>query len=273
MRVTTAVLDHVAIGTRALADGLQLFGGVLGGEWAYGGEGEFRWGQLLFPGGPKIELITPMQDPGSAFLERFLSDRGPGPHHLNFIVPDIAVTLGRVRAAGIEPVGVRLDSPNWKEAFLHPRDAYGIVIQVAQQSGQPPLLAAPADLPAPGPASAFALIEHHVSDLDGATRLFRDVLDGEIVSRAPAGDHQAAELTWRNGARLRLVQDLPPAGAARPQGWRPQADGRVRAGGVLGALRFTRDSQPFSQDELRRGAELARRLGVSLALGAELGEG
>ena len=103
MRVTTAVLDHVAIGTRALADGLQLFGGVLGGEWAYGGEGGFRWGQLLFPGGPKIELITPMQDPGSAFLERFLSDRGPGPHHLNFIVPDIAVTLGRVRAAGIEP--------------------------------------------------------------------------------------------------------------------------------------------------------------------------
>ena len=136
---------------------------------------------------------------------------------------------------------MRLDSPNWKEAFLHPRDAYGIVIQVAQQSGKPPLLAAPAELPAPGPACAFALIEHHVSDLDGATRLFRDVLDGEIASRAPAGDHQAAELTWRNGARLRLVQDLPPAAAGPASAaLRRRTDGRRRMDGSERAARSAR---------------------------------
>ena len=41
-----------------------------------------------------------------------------------------------MRALGIEPVGVNLGNPNWREAFLHPRNAHGIVIQVAQQAGQ-----------------------------------------------------------------------------------------------------------------------------------------
>ena len=32
----TAVLDHLAIGTPALPDGWDLFGGILGGPWAGG---------------------------------------------------------------------------------------------------------------------------------------------------------------------------------------------------------------------------------------------
>ena len=32
------VLDHLAVGTPALADGWELFGGVLGGTWMYGGD-------------------------------------------------------------------------------------------------------------------------------------------------------------------------------------------------------------------------------------------
>ena len=42
----TAILDHLAIGTPALTDGWELFGGVLGGRWAYGGDSPgFWWGQ------------------------------------------------------------------------------------------------------------------------------------------------------------------------------------------------------------------------------------
>jgi hypothetical protein len=32
----TAILDHLAIGTRALSGGWELFGGILGGTWAHG---------------------------------------------------------------------------------------------------------------------------------------------------------------------------------------------------------------------------------------------
>ena len=92
--MTKTVLDHVAIGTSALTDGWDLFGGLLGGSWVYGGDSPgFWWGQLGFCTGPKIELLTPAGGPDAAFLERFLASRGAGPHHFNFIVPDIAAAL------------------------------------------------------------------------------------------------------------------------------------------------------------------------------------
>ena len=257
--MTKTVLDHVAIGTRALTDGWDLFGGLLGGSWVYGGDSPgFWWGQLQFRTGPKIELLTPAGGPDAGFLERFLASRGAGPHHFNFIVPDISETLSRVRAFGIEPVQISLLSATWKEAFLHPKDAYGIVIQVAEQSGPPPELAAPAQLPAPGPSSAFTLVEHYVADIDGAVRLFEEALEGDVVSRQDTAEASVAELTWENGARLRLVHATPPSDGPGP-----------RRGGGPGHLRFMRDGAQFSPADRSRAADLAQRLGISLQLGSE----
>ena len=147
----TTVLDHFAIGTQTLTDGWDLFGGVLGGTWAYGGDSRgYWWGQLSFAAGPKIELLTPTGGPDAAFLERFLAAHGTGPHHFNFAVDDIEDALARIRALGIEPVGVSLDNPSHLEAFLHPRNAHGIVIQIAQEVCSP-RGPAPRELPEPGP--------------------------------------------------------------------------------------------------------------------------
>jgi len=241
----TAVFDHLAIGTPALTDGWDLFGGVLGGRWVYGGDSPgFWWGQLEFSAGPKIELLTPTGGPDAAFLDRFLAARGAGPHHVNFIVSDIGEALARIRAIGIEPVGVNLANPDWKEAFLHPRDAYGIVVQVAQQGGSP-RTPAPRDLPEPGTPTSFDLIEHRVSDLAGATRLFREALDGQLE----AADRQAAELSWPGGKRIRMVREegLP-------------------LGGALHHVRFTRAAGTFSTQEAERAALLAKRLGLKVDL-------
>ena len=247
----TAVLDHLAIGTSALADGWELFGGVLGGRWAYGSDSAgFWWGQLEFAAGPKIELLTPTGGPDAAFLERFLAAHGAGPHHLNFAVRDIEDMLARIRASGIEPVGVNLADPDWKEAFLHPRDAHGIVIQVAEQGGPAPLSPPPRDLPDPAPATRLDLIEHHVGDLDGAVRLFRDVLDGQLTG-ADAG---SAELAWSGGKRIRLVHE----------------DG-LPHGGALHHIRFARVRGAFSARDRDRAALLAKRLGTTVDLAPDLG--
>jgi len=252
--VTPIIFDHVAIGTPALTYGWQLFGGLLGGTWVYGGDSAgYWWGQLQFAAGPKIELLTPTGGPDAAFLERFLASRGPGPHHFTFIVPDLSQTVAQARALGIEPVGVDLSGDVWKEAFLHPRDAHGIVIQLAQQSAAPEL-APPAELPDPGPASAFGPVEHHVNDLRGATNLFTDLLNGELVTPAGSQDAPAAELTWSNGARLRLVGSA--ASAAEPA-----SDSSPRT-----SLRFTRMDTQFSQSDRVRVAELGQRLGTTLHL-------
>ena len=241
----TTILDHLAIGTPALADGWELFGGVLGGTWVYGGDPPgFWWGQLGFAAGPKIELLTPTQGPDAAFLERFLAARGAGPHHFNFLVADIEDTLARIKAFGIEPVGVNLADPAWKEAFLHPRDAHGIVIQVAQEAGTP-ASPPPRELPEPGPPARFDLIEHHVGDLDGAMRLFSEVLDAQVETASA----EAAQLTWPGGKRIRLVRedDLP-------------------LGGALHHVRFSRAAGTFSAQDRERAAPLARRLGLTVEL-------
>jgi methylmalonyl-CoA/ethylmalonyl-CoA epimerase len=241
----TTILDHLAVGTPSLSCGWELFAGVLGGTWAYGGDSPgFRWGQLKYAAGPKIELLTPTAGPDAAFLERFLAARGAGPHHFNFLVSNIDATLARIKAAGIEPVGVNLANPGWKEAFLHPRAAHGIVIQVAQQAGAP-ASAPPRELPSPGPASRLDLIEHHVGDLDGAVRLLRDVLDGRLEA-AGAG---FAELTWPGGKRIRLVRE----------------DG-LPLGGALHHVRFTRVAGAYDSSDRERADLLAKQLGLTVEL-------
>jgi methylmalonyl-CoA/ethylmalonyl-CoA epimerase len=242
----SVVLDHLAVGTPALADGWELFGGVLGGTWAYGGDSPgFWWGQLEFAAGPKVELLRPTGGPDAAFLERFLAAHGAGPHHFNFAVSDIEATLVRVRALGIEPVGVNLAGSNWQEAFLHPRDVHGIVIQVAWQGGPPPPGTPPAELPAAGPAAMFDLVEYHVGDLPAATRLFGEVLEGTLETSGS----DATELSWPGGKRIRLVREegLP-------------------LGGSLHHVRFTRAGGAFSAQDRERAGLLAKRLGLAVEL-------
>jgi methylmalonyl-CoA/ethylmalonyl-CoA epimerase len=242
---TRAVLDHVAIGASVLDDGWALFCRLLGGRWAYGGDARgYWWGQLKFASGPKIELLRPTAGPDAAFLERFLTARGAGPHHFNFIVPDIVESLERVRALGIDPVQVNLDNPQWKEAFLHPKNAYGIVVQIAQQAVEP-VTPVPSELPDPGPAATFAVVEHHVDDLDGAVQLFGDALNGQQVDDPTGFASNTVLLEWDNGARLRLV----PADAAG-----------------LHHVAFTRADAPFTPAERTEIDRLASALGVSIEL-------
>jgi len=194
---------------------------------------------------PENRVANADRGPDAAFLDRFLAARGAGPHHFNFLVTDIEDALARIKACGIEPVGVNLADPGWKEAFIHPRDAHGIVVQVAQQAGPPPASAPPSGLPEPGLPSRLDLIEHHVGDLDGAVRLFRDVLDGRLDVSA-AG---VAELTWPGGKRIRLVGK----------------DG-LPLGGALSHIRFSRPPGSYSIRDRDRAGLLASQLGLSVEL-------
>jgi hypothetical protein len=97
----------------------------------------------------------------------------------------------------------------------------------------------------PGPSSRLDLIEHHVGDLDGAVRLFRDVLDGQLEADGTG----AAELTWPGGKRLRLVRE----------------DG-LPLGGALHHVRFTRAAGAYRPQDRQRAAGLAANLGLTVEL-------
>jgi methylmalonyl-CoA/ethylmalonyl-CoA epimerase len=127
-------LDHVAVAVHSIKDALRLYRDALGGEYLMGAEGgdTWRWVQVRFPGGGKVELLEPL---GDGFLSRFLDRHGEGMHHMTFKTDDIAAAIAHVEGLGYELVDVSLDDPHWKEAFLRPSNAHGTLIQLAQPSG------------------------------------------------------------------------------------------------------------------------------------------
>jgi methylmalonyl-CoA/ethylmalonyl-CoA epimerase len=130
--VRGAKLDHVAVAVRDVASAAGLYRDVLGGEFLFGGENPaqgFRFVQYRFPGGGKVELVTPMDD---GFVSRFLARRGEGVHHITLRVHGIEEQVERLRAAEVPLTLVSFDNPHWKEAFIHPSDAHGVLIQLAE---------------------------------------------------------------------------------------------------------------------------------------------
>jgi len=124
-------LDHVAVAVHSIKDALRLYRDALGGEYLMGGDsdGTWRWIQLRFPGGNKVELLEPL---GDGFLTRFLDRYGEGLHHITFKTDDIRAAIEELERAGYELVDVNIENPDWKEAFLRPSRAHGTLIQVAQ---------------------------------------------------------------------------------------------------------------------------------------------
>ena len=125
-------LDHVAVAVHSIKAALTLYRDGLGGEYLMGGDQDtWRWVQLCFPGGGKIELLEPL---GEGFLTKFLDSRGEGLHHVTFKTDDIEGAIAHLRGLGYELVDVNISSPHWKEAFLRPSKSHGTLIQIAQSS-------------------------------------------------------------------------------------------------------------------------------------------
>jgi methylmalonyl-CoA/ethylmalonyl-CoA epimerase len=125
-------VDHVAMATWDARGPARLLTDVLGAAFVDGGDEEtagFRWLQFQLPGG-KVEVLEPLHRDG--FLYKFLTKRGEGLHHVTLYVADLAGALPVLEDAGYKPVDVNLGHAAWQEAFLHPRDTPGVLIQLAQ---------------------------------------------------------------------------------------------------------------------------------------------
>jgi len=143
-------LDHIALATFDPTAALTALVGDLGATVLGGGDGAggFRWVQVFlgdnggddgseYGRGMKVEIITPWNSAHNDFLARFLDRHGAGAHHLTFKVDDLAAELVRLNELGFSPVGVNLENPEWREAFLLPRQSHGTVVQLAESSIDP----------------------------------------------------------------------------------------------------------------------------------------
>src|SRR5579872_6482030 len=221
MALEEVVLDHVAVAVEAWAEAWPRYVVELGGQWASGGLNVgFGPAQLQYANGARIEILQPWQSEANPFLRRFLDSHGPGPHHLTFKVPDIAIALEATGEAGFTPVSVDLSDPGWKEAFLHPRQAGGIVVQLAQAAGSweaPP----PEGFPTERPASPASLLRatHAVASLEDALHLYAGLLGGSVEHHdvPKAAGWEAVTFRWPGSLALRVIS--PKAGRSELQEW------------------------------------------------------
>lgn len=134
-------LDHIGIAVRSIAEARGFFEEVLGASADFELENEPAGWRLLALdlNGLSLELLEPMGE--NSFLHKFLAQRGEGLHHLTFDVPDIRTRIPELKARGVRIVDEREFSSGSYEAFISPRSAHGILIQLG--SGYPTLNSAP----------------------------------------------------------------------------------------------------------------------------------
>lgn len=208
------VFDHVAVAVEEHRAAFPRYAGDLGGQWLSGGLGTgFAPGQIGFANGMKVEVLKPNRVEDNDFLRRFLDTNGPGAHHLTFKVPRLDDALARADEAGYQPVGVDKSEPSWKEAFIHPRQVPGILVQVAEVSGPDWSSPQPSAWPSSRTEHPASLdcITHAVADLTAAVTLFESVLQGV---RTGSGQDEAArwiDVMWSKAGRLRLLSPTSPS--------------------------------------------------------------
>lgn len=242
-------LDHVAIGVRDHREALRALTGRLGGLVISGGQppaSGFRAMQIRLgrgDDGMTVELLEPADVEHNDFLERFLDAGGDRPHHITFKTSDIVAERARLKSLGIEPVAVDFSEPAWQEMFVHPADAHGTVIQIAQTNApSPPMSEWLSGLPqtlhvydgepwwdedavVAGPPVALRAVVIETPDRPAGDRFYSDVLGSAMEVTGGWSEHR-----WEGGT-VRLVD----AEIARPRVARLEVEGlhgEVHVGGA-----------------------------------------
>jgi methylmalonyl-CoA/ethylmalonyl-CoA epimerase len=127
-------IDHVSIAVKEPEKAAHFFRDILGavaGTHAADPVTKYFWQLFSLGDLSRLEIISPTGK--GSFLDGFLASREAGVHHITLQTPDIREAMTRLEAHGIPFFGYN-EYPEgiWKEIFIHPRHAFGVLIQIAQ---------------------------------------------------------------------------------------------------------------------------------------------
>lgn len=127
-------IDHVSIAVRDYEKAERFFRDILGvvqGAAAEDTRMKYVWRIFSLGDLTRLEILNPTGQ--GSFLDGFLKNREGGVHHITLQTPDIQKARGVLEANGIPYFGYN-EYPGgvWKELFIHPRDAFGVLIQIAE---------------------------------------------------------------------------------------------------------------------------------------------
>jgi len=126
-------IDHVAIAVRDYEKAYNFFTklfGALPGSYSVDQNMKYRWQLFAMGDLSRFEILNPTGT--GSFLDNFLTDRDGGMHHITMQTADIKKAVNILKKNGIPYFGHHEYGKIWKEVFIHPRDAFGVLIQIAE---------------------------------------------------------------------------------------------------------------------------------------------
>jgi methylmalonyl-CoA/ethylmalonyl-CoA epimerase len=127
-------IDHVSIAVRDQEKAEHFFRDILGaiaGAGMGNPKGKFFWQIFSLGDLSRLEIISPAGE--GSFLDGFLKDKEGGLHHITLQVPDLQKAVADLEKHGVPFFGYN-EYPGgiWKEIFIHPRHAFGVLVQIAE---------------------------------------------------------------------------------------------------------------------------------------------
>ena len=127
-------IDHVGIAVKSLEDAVKVYEQAVGLTLAGYDEVDEQGVRvaMLGIGESRIELLEPTR-PDSP-IEKFMTKRGEGVHHIAVRVDDLEEALERLKTAGVRLID---DTPkrgahNTRIAFVHPASTHGVLMELVE---------------------------------------------------------------------------------------------------------------------------------------------
>ncbi|MHA1915876.1 MAG: VOC family protein [Promethearchaeota archaeon] len=125
-------IDHVSLAVKDYEGAVEFFTKILGATSQFNGTDsnlKYFWETFSLGDLSRFELIKSTGE--GSFLENFFKNKEGGIHHLVLQTPSIELTKSVLEENRIPYFGLRI-SEYWKELFIHPKDAYGVLLQIAE---------------------------------------------------------------------------------------------------------------------------------------------
>jgi methylmalonyl-CoA epimerase len=129
-------IDHIAIAVTDLEAAIEYYRQTFGCTVAHREvvEKDGVEEALLAVADSFVQLLTPVRDDSP--VAKYLEKKGEGLHHIGYRVDDCAAALERVKAEGHRVIdeSPRPGSRGTTVAFIHPKTAFGTLIELVQEN-------------------------------------------------------------------------------------------------------------------------------------------
>src|SRR5262245_48992189 len=127
-------IDHIGIAVRSLSSAVKVYEEILGLKVSGYDQVDDQGVRIaMLPlGDSRIELLEPTS--AESPIEKFMTKRGEGIHHIAVRVDDIEAALERFRANGARLIDStpRTGAHNTRIAFVHPASTHGVLLELVE---------------------------------------------------------------------------------------------------------------------------------------------